>query len=242
MKLLAFDTSTERLHLGASADGRMLIQNQPGGAQSSARLLPLALDMLLELRLKLSQLDAIVVGRGPGSFTGVRTACAVAQGLAYGAGVPVLPIDTLWAVAEQARQGRAEIRVLSLIDARMGQFYAAAWKYHQGLWTQAHDNTLLGPDNPVIAADWWADGQPLTLAGVGIDPLPTWLTDRFPASIERLPAEPGAAALLRLAEQAWAAGQSQNPAQLEPLYVRDKVAQTQTERAAQSAQSAQSAP
>ena len=95
MKLLAFDTSTERLHLGACDGPHTLTHQEAGGAQSSARIVPLAMATLNGLGLGLQQLDAIVMGRGPGSFTGLRTACAVAQGLAFGAQVPVLPITVI---------------------------------------------------------------------------------------------------------------------------------------------------
>jgi len=101
VKLLAFDTSTETLSIavGAGAGRPVLETSRPGGAQASAALIPAIQDLLRQAGLALEELDAIAFGRGPGSFTGLRTATAVAQGLGFGAGVPVLPIDTLLAVA-----------------------------------------------------------------------------------------------------------------------------------------------
>ena len=101
---LAFDTSTDVLSLGLSVHGQTTLRTLAGGAQASAQLIPQALELLAQAGIALSDLQAIVFGRGPGSFTGLRTACAVAQGLAFGANIPVLPVDTLLAVAEAARQ------------------------------------------------------------------------------------------------------------------------------------------
>ena len=107
MNLLAFDTSTDTLSIAVVRGAAQWLHSSPGGAQASATLLPAISRLMAEAGLALGDLDAIAFGRGPGSFTGLRTACAVAQGLAFGAGggrgVPVLPIDTLAAVAEAAR-------------------------------------------------------------------------------------------------------------------------------------------
>ena len=103
-KFLAFDTSTDRLSIAVTDGARVWQHSGAGGAQASSTLIPAILALLAEAGLQLGELDAIAFGRGPGSFTGLRTACAVAQGLAFGArqgaGMPVLPIDTLMAVAE----------------------------------------------------------------------------------------------------------------------------------------------
>ena len=93
--LLAFDTSTEQLSIGVQHGAHTDLRTLVGGAQASATLIPTAMEMLAQAGLTLAQLDAIVFGRGPGSFTGLRTACAVAQGLAFGATVPVLPMDRM---------------------------------------------------------------------------------------------------------------------------------------------------
>ena len=100
---LALDTSTDTVLL-ALQDGERLWQRElPGGAHASAELIPALLALLSEAGLALPQLQALVFGRGPGAFTGVRTACSVVQGLAFGADLPVLPVDSLLAVAEDAR-------------------------------------------------------------------------------------------------------------------------------------------
>ncbi len=126
LNLLALDTSTDQLSVAVQrADGQRFAHTGAGGAQASATLIPAVQALLAQAGLSLSDLRAIAFGRGPGSFTGLRTACSVAQGLAWGAGVPVLPIDTLLAVAEAARSAHGATHVLALLDARMNEVYAA---------------------------------------------------------------------------------------------------------------------
>ena len=232
MKFLAFDTSTEQLHLGASDGERQICHLAPGAAQSSATLLPLALSTLADLGIELPNLTALVMGRGPGSFTGLRTACAVAQGLAFGADLPVLPIDTLLAVAEDARQGRSPLRVLAVLDARMGQYYAAAYEHGEGGWHCTQAPALLDPPDLQWPPTWREGNMPLVLAGIGVDALQARLSTAAPVPFETASAAPTAAALLRLAPLAWQAGQSVRAQDAMPLYVRDKVAQTTAERLA----------
>ncbi|MDI9331716.1 MAG: tRNA (adenosine(37)-N6)-threonylcarbamoyltransferase complex dimerization subunit type 1 TsaB [Alphaproteobacteria bacterium] len=232
MKLLAFDTSTEQLHLGASDGSRHLTHAETGGPQSSQRILPLALSTLGDLGLTVGGLDAIVMGRGPGSFTGLRTACAVAQGLAYAAKVPVLPIDTLWAVAEEARQGRDSVRVLAVLDARMGQYYVAAYQFAGGHWTEISASALLNPDQVLAPSEWLMEQTTWILAGLGFEGIMTQLQTQSPQPFSVQTAAPTAAALMRLAPQAWVRGEAVAAELAMPMYVRDKVAQTTAEREA----------
>jgi tRNA threonylcarbamoyladenosine biosynthesis protein TsaB len=232
MKLLALDTSTELLHLGASDGERQLSHVRAGAAQASGSVLPLALETLTGLGLHLTELDAIVMGRGPGSFTGLRTACAVAQGLAFGADLPVLPIDTLLAVAEDARGPLEQVRVLTVLDARMGQFYAAAWEYRQGRWHEVRSPALLHPGEVSWPVEWQDPSWPMRLAGIGLEGLSIDAPTMVPADLQRVTAAPTAEALMRLAPAAWQAGQAVPADQAMPLYLRDKVALTSAERAA----------
>ena len=136
MKLLAFDTSTEMLSIAVSAGpaSGVLEHTAAGGAQASAALIPAIQDLLARAGLELRALDAIAFGRGPGSFTGLRTAAAVAQGLGFGAGVPVLPIDTLLAVAEEAHGATGATQVVAVLDARMDEVYVAAYERIGAEW------------------------------------------------------------------------------------------------------------
>ena len=225
LKLLAFDTSTETMFAavqrGEPGSCAPLQYQAAGGAQASAALIPAILDLLARAGLRLQELDAIVFGRGPGSFTGLRTACSVAQGLAFGAGVPVLAVDTLLAVAEEARQSEGAAQVVAVLDARMDEVYSTAYAYGAGHWRQQGEFSLGRPETVVVPAGW-------VLAGNAF----SGYADRLPAAAGRIAALPTAAALLRLAPGLIAAGQAGPAARALPLYIRDKVAQTTEERAA----------
>ena len=223
---LAFDTSTDTLSIGVAAHGHSEVRTLPGGAQASASLIPTAIDMLAQSGLTLPELDAIVLGRGPGSFTGLRTACAVAQGLAFGADIPVLPVDTLLAVAEEARSlagvADAPLTVLALLDARMDEVYSAAYDWDGQRWTPRSPLQVTAPQALTLP-----DAPRVLMAGNAFEAY----GERLPAG-ERVQALPTAAALLRLAPALWAAGAAVPPDQAMPIYVRDKVAQTTAEREA----------
>ncbi|BDT70291.1 tRNA threonylcarbamoyladenosine biosynthesis protein TsaB [Comamonadaceae bacterium OS-1] len=222
MNLLAFDTSTDTLSIAAT-DGVQVWQHAgPGGAQASSTLIPAILALLDQAGLRLDQLDAIAFGSGPGSFTGLRTACSVAQGLAFGANVPVLPIDTLMAVAEEARHQHGVQSVQALLDARMDEVYTGFYRYQDGQWTQRDDFQLLRPEHLQHETDWAQAGNPFTV-----------YLDRIPASSGmRIRALPTATAMLRLAPALLAAGAAVPADQALPRYIRDKVAQTTDERMA----------
>lgn len=230
MNLLAFDTSTDTLSIAlAWRDGgqaRLLEHTGVGGAQASTTLIPAVQGLLARAGLSAARLDAIVFGRGPGSFTGLRTACSVAQGLAFGAGVPVLPVDTLLAVAEEAREQHGATRVVAVLDARMDEIYGAAYAW-DGEWRQQGGYSLGRPEALDVPAGWALAGNAFKAYG-----------ERLPPAADRIEALPTAAALLRLAPGRLAAGMALPAAGALPLYIRDKVAQTTEERAALKAASA----
>jgi len=227
LQWLAFDTSTEALSIGVAAKGHTDVRTLAGGAQSSATLIPTAMEMLTQAGIGLPQLDAIVFGRGPGSFTGLRTACAVAQGLAFGADILVLPVDTLLAVAEEARVlagvNDQPLTVLAMLDARMDEVYSAAWDWDGQRWTLRQPLQVGGPQHVLLP-----DAPRVLLAGNAFEAY----GERLPAG-ERVQALPTAAALLRLAPSLFADGHAVPAEQAMPLYIRDKVAQTTAERMAE---------
>lgn len=231
LRLLALETSTETLSVAVTADGRLRLHEAAGGAQASAGLLPAALTLLAEAGLRVGDLDAIVFGRGPGAFTGVRTACAVAQGLGFGAGRPLLPVDTLLAVAEDARLRHGATRVMAALDARMGEVYMACWV----LETATPEPTwrCIAPAQLLRPADLRpADGGMLAGNIAGLPGLAAGLV---------WPAMPRADALLRLAPALLARGAAVCAPEALPLYVRDRVALTTRERDEARAAAAQNA-
>lgn len=228
MKLLALDTSTEQMSLAvqrvAGDQARHWRHEGPGGARTSTQLIPAILALMAEAELQFSDLDAIVLGAGPGSFTGLRTAFSVAQGLAFGADVPVLPVPTLLAVAEDARarlEATHDLRLTALLDARMDELYSAGYAWRDGVWTMTRAPQLIRPDR----LNW--NGVDV-LAGNVFEAYGA----RLPGDATRLDALPSASALLRLAPALLAAGAAVPAAQALPIYIRDKVAQTTQERAA----------
>jgi tRNA threonylcarbamoyladenosine biosynthesis protein TsaB len=226
--LLAFDTSNETMAIAACGPAGEAGWAGPGGAAASAGLLPRVHEVLARAGLGLRDLDAVAFGAGPGAFTGLRTACAVAQGLAFGLGCPVLALDGLAIVAEGAPWRDGPVWVA--MDARMNEIYAAAYHPVEGGWTADPAPAIY--TLPALSADWLA-APPQRVAGSAI----AAFAGRLPfGDAELQPVESDrAAALLRVARRAWARGEGIDPALALPMYLRDKVASTTAERVAERA-------
>ncbi|WP_347486217.1 tRNA (adenosine(37)-N6)-threonylcarbamoyltransferase complex dimerization subunit type 1 TsaB [Vandammella animalimorsus] len=228
MNLLAFDTSTDMLSIAVQAGDQIWQVQQAGGAQSSKALLPQVLELLRQAGLALAQLDAIVYGCGPGAFTGLRTSCAAAQGLAWGSGVPTLPVDSLLAIAEQARCEHGAERVMAVLDARMQEVYAAPYRWHAagleqggaGHWQREADILVLPPQELQLPTGY-------VLAGNAQTAYPEAFAHH---ALPHHQARPTAQAMLRLAPALMARNGLQTAMEVAPLYIRNKVAQTTQER------------
>lgn len=212
----------------------MRFHESEGGARASEQMVPQAMALLAQAGLCLAQLDAIAFAAGPGAFTGLRTACAVAQGLAFGAGKPVLPIDSLMLVAEDLRlqQGAAGLpgACWVLMDARMNEVYAAAYEWRGDRWGCLRQPALYGL--PALA-EALRELPPQAVAGNALDAFAADLSAVLPDGLPRAAqAHSRAAALVSLARLAWSAGAAVDAAEAMPVYVRDKVAQTTAERMA----------
>lgn len=253
MNLLAFDTATEMMSIAVTRTVDARVQqwqlSTSGGARASTELIPGILHVLAQAGVALQALDAICFGSGPGSFTGLRTACSVAQGLAFGCGVPVLPVDCLLAVAEDARHtalgAQPRGTVTALLDARMDEMYAATFAFEQGHWTALQPSLLVRPEDLLQAscrlhdarAQWVLAGNVFAVYGERVA-----AHDPSAAQALRLPALPTAQAMLRLAPQLLAAGKAVAAEHALPSYIRDKVAKTTVERDAEKAAALSSAP
>jgi tRNA threonylcarbamoyladenosine biosynthesis protein TsaB len=229
-RLLALDSSTEQLAVAVACGDACVTRNVEGGALASARMLPLALEALAACGIHVRQLDALAFGAGPGAFTGLRCACAVAQGLAFGAGISVVAVDSLMLVAEDARDWMQHNDLPALwvaMDARMDELYAARYALDGTRWRIEAAPALYTLE---ALAMRWLQQPPEAVVGTGVQAF----ADRLPfgAAFTRADTENRAAALLRLALQLHADGIGVDAAQAMPLYLRDKVALTTAEREA----------
>ncbi len=220
MKLLAFDTASEWCSAALLIDGAGSFRAVHAGQKHSELLTPMLSELLAAAGLGLRQLDGLVYGMGPGSFTGLRIACGVAQGLGLGADLPVLGISTLEALAEEA--GGEE--VLACLDARMHEVYACLYRHEGQGW-----RALAGP----VVCPPLAAPMPATPGCIGAGPG----FAAYPALCERggltrivADAIPHARAMVRLAAPRYAAGEYGAAETAKPLYVRNKVALKISER------------
>lgn len=222
--ILAIETSTEIASAAILVGDRMLSLQTSGVQNHSGTILPMLQNLLQQAGLRLQDCDALAFGAGPGSFTGVRTACGIAQGLAFGLDVPVCPVSTLQAMAERARQETGASKVMPVLDARMGEVYWAQYRYADG-WHTVAEPALASPANVVWSAQTMACGNGLLLC-----PHPGGLAADTTVTSASL-IMPHAAQIAMLGQLMLAAGQAVPAAQAQPLYLRNKVAQTTAERA-----------
>lgn len=219
MNLLAIDTSTEIASVALQVKGELRTVEQGAQRQHAQLLLPMVEQLLAESELSLAQLDGIVFGRGPGSFTGLRIACSVAKGLAYANDLPLYPVSSLAVIAHQAflqdEVLTKDQRVLAVLDARMNQLYWACYNY--GAFDS--EEQVSDPDKIVVDLD-----KSLILAGVAYEPYLSQLSAGLQANlIKQLSIYPKAGAMINLACSGNIATVS--AADAKPVYVRNQITQ-----------------
>ncbi len=227
MKILAFETATEACSVALFIDGEMHERFDVVPKQHTALALPWAEQLLAESGVKKSQLDAIAVGIGPGAFTGVRLAVALVQGIALALDKPVLPVSTLAALAMQGADLKPE-RILAAIDARMGEIYCAEFQLDfDGLVYSVSEEIVIAPD-----AYRHVSGHPLVGVGTGFSAINNALQVNLGSQLVQCRADalPHAADIARLALRDFQSGKMIAPDQLEPAYLRNKVALTLKEQ------------
>lgn len=222
MKLLAFETATEACSVALWIDGEVLERFELAPRRHAELVLPWAQQLLADAGIAKSQLDAIAVGRGPGAFTGVRLAIAIAQGIALGLDKPVLPISTLAALALPA----AGDRVIAAIDARMGEVYMAAFVRDGDGLASCMGETVIDPAQALVPE--LDDGVPWQGVGTGFAAADGALLARLGTQVAAVDASalPHAGDVARLAAQAFARGEAVAPERAEPAYLRNNVALT----------------
>jgi len=220
MRLIAFDTATEWCSAALWVDGDVRFREEHAGQRHSDLLVPMVMELLAAAGLSLRQLDGLAYGMGPGSFTGLRIACGVAQGLALGADLPVLGVSTLEALAEEAWRARSADRVLACLDARMREVYAGLYRRRDGAWVCETGPVVCAPEAVPLPAHPGCLG-----AGPGFAAYPR-LASLAAGSLAGVDAgiRPHARAVAALAAPRFAAGEGLPPEEAEPLYIRNKVA------------------
>ena len=219
IKLLALDTSTEACSVALQVGTDILTLDEVCPQQHSKRVLPMVQQLLSQAGLSLNQLDGIVFGRGPGSFTGVRIGVGVTQGLAFGADVPVFGVSTLAAMAQAAQRLHGATQVIAAIDARMAEVYIGHFSLQQGLMQLNGEELAVKPANITefnISGDVYA-------VGTGWQTYANELLQQQAAIIAADILYPSAQDMLTLALPALAAGQFIAAELAEPVYVRDEV-------------------
>ncbi len=223
--ILALETSSEIASVALFHRGRTLVRETAGVQSHSQSLLPMVQEVLNEAGLSLADCSAIAFGAGPGSFTGVRTACGVAQGLAFGADRPLVPVVTLLAVAEACRQKSGSTDFLPVLDARMGEVYWAQYRY-EGKWEAIVSPTLSKPEAVLSVGSVLACGS-----GFAAYPA-AWIDAKWQRLVQ-CEEGPKASAIASLGALAFSRGESLPARMAAPLYLRNKVALTIAERLAQ---------
>ncbi|SFM17660.1 tRNA (adenosine(37)-N6)-threonylcarbamoyltransferase complex dimerization subunit type 1 TsaB [Rugamonas rubra] len=220
--ILAIETSSELASCALLRDDVVLSRESSGVRTHSQAILPMVQELLAEAGIALADCAAIAYGSGPGSFTGVRTACGIAQGLAFGANLPVVPVVTLDAMALACHQQSAAADILAVLDARMGEVYWAQYHYADGL------RAVLAPalSAPEAVAP---QGSPAA-CGNGLSAYAEAFAGRDFAAAAQPLVMPHAVQIAQLARLALAAGATVTAAEAQPLYLRNKIAFTSAER------------
>ncbi|MEZ6973273.1 MULTISPECIES: tRNA (adenosine(37)-N6)-threonylcarbamoyltransferase complex dimerization subunit type 1 TsaB [Aeromonas] len=221
LKILAVDTATEACSAALLVGEKVFSRWEEAPRDHTRKILPMVQAVLDEAGVTLDELDAIAFGRGPGSFTGVRIGIGVAQGLALGAGVPLIGISTLAAMAQGAHRLDGAERVLTAIDARMDEVYFGQYELIDGRAQLVGEEVVSGPA-ALVASRGTLPGS-FTRVGTGFETYGETLAalaDEQVASQVRFPA---AEDMLPLARSAWLAGEAVAVEQATPVYLRDKV-------------------
>lgn len=223
MNILGIETSTEHCSAALWRDGRVAFHTELAGQRHSEILLPMIDTLLNEQGCRLLELDGLAFGAGPGSFTGVRIAASVAQGLALGAGIPVMPVCTLEALAEAAGRDR----IACALDARLDEVYFAAYEKLGDTWQAAVPPCLSTiADLPQLPGSGWHG------VGTGFSVMDGELARHLDLDATESGRVPDARAIVELGARMLKSGTSLDPAQAQPIYLRDKVAMTTRERQA----------
>jgi len=230
MKILAIDTATEACSAALYIDGVITEQFQVAPREHTQLILNMIEILLEQSELKVGQLDALAFGRGPGSFTGVRIATGIIQGLAFASDLPVVPVSTLAALAQQAYDNHQHEHVLATIDARMGEIYWACYvKDENNIMGLSSEECVTSAESVVLTGDlsksWCGTGSGWStykeaLTSITGDQITDIYGDELPHS----------SSIVKLAADAFKRGEAVNASQALPVYLRNDVAKKKGEQ------------
>jgi len=227
MNLLALETSADFCSVAAARGDAVASRHVRAGRSQAEMVLGLVEEVLGEARLSLDDLEGIAYGAGPGSFTGLRIACGVTQGLALSRGVPVVGVGTLLALAEDASHEAPGDRFVACVDAHMGEVYHAAYARSRSGWDEISAPGIYKPQAvPAIPGEGWIG------CGNGFTAYGGQVAARHDGRLSAVLAQlaPTARAVLKLAAPRFAAGEARDAADAVPVYLREKVALKTSER------------
>ncbi|SHF83476.1 tRNA (adenosine(37)-N6)-threonylcarbamoyltransferase complex dimerization subunit type 1 TsaB [Vibrio gazogenes] len=222
-RILAIDTSTENCSVALMVDNQCFVRRDIAPRDHAKKILPMVDEVLHEANVQLADLDALAFGRGPGSFTGVRICIGIAQGLAFGAGLPTVPVSTLEAMAQGSYRLHGAAHVASAIDARMSEVYWGRFaRQDNGAWQVVDDECVIPPQT--LTQQLESDSHTWCCAGTG------WAA--YHEALSQLPIQvasgdvlyPDAEDIVFLAKIAFEDGKTVPAEEASPIYLRDQVA------------------
>ena len=218
--ILALDTATEACSVALLHQGNITFEDELSPRTHTQRILPMVDGLLKNANLSIKEVDYLAFGRGPGSFTGVRVGVGVAQGLALGAELKVVPISNLTTMAEQAYQELGATEVIALIDARMNEVYFSQLVRTENGWIEKVKERVCSPEGALV--QFQLDTDKITVVGTGWAAYPQFSEQNLPLAISEITL-PSAKYMLALAEQEIAKGNVKSVDEIEPVYLRNEV-------------------
>lgn len=217
--ILAIDTATEACSVALWHQGKLTSLDELSPRTHTQRILPMVDELLKEAKIGLNQVDFLAFGRGPGSFTGVRVGVSVAQGLAFGANLPVIALSNLQVMAEEAYQTLGATNVIALIDARMNEVYFAQFQRVGKQWQCVVPEQVCSPER---AIEQFQNDENTVVVGTGWAAYPQFSAQNRPLVVSDITL-PSARFMIALAQQQITNGQAQTALDIEPVYLRNEV-------------------
>lgn len=217
--ILALDTATEACSVALLHNGLISTLDEISPRSHTQRILPMVDELLTQANIQIKDVNYLVFGRGPGSFTGVRVGVSVAQGLAMGANLPVVAVSNLKAMAEEAYQKLGAEKVIALIDARMNEVYFAQFERNGEQWNEVEAEQVCSPEK---AISQFQVSENVVVVGTGWAAYSQFFEQNLPLVVSDITL-PSAEYMLSIAQEEITKGNVQSALEIEPVYLRNEV-------------------